>query len=70
MRLILVNTGSELSINLLSKNSESENVKYSFQHSKKFFILYRLDMKVTPMDSLCFSDENHTKCHVNRSNFT
>ena len=23
-------------------------------------------MEVTPMDSLCFSDENHMKFHVNR----
>ena len=26
-------------------------------------------MKVTPMDSLCFSDENHTKFHVNLTIF-
>ena len=30
----------------------SENVKYSFQRSKKFFIPYRIDMEVTPRDLL------------------
>ena len=34
---------------------------------KKLFILYRIGMEVMPMDSLCFSDENHTKFHVNRT---
>ena len=34
-----------------------------------FFILHRIDMEVTPMDSLCFSDENHTKFHVNPTIF-
>ena len=42
-------------------------MKYSFQRIKKFFILHRIGMEVTPMDSLCVSDENHTKFHVNRT---
>ena len=44
-------------------------VKYSLQRIKKSFILHCIDMKVTPMDSLRFTDENHTKCHVNRTIF-
>ena len=34
-----------------------------------FFILYRIDMEVIPMHFLCFSNENYTKFHVNRTMF-
>ena len=36
---------------------------------KYFFILYRIDIEVTPINSLYFSDENRTKFHVNRTMF-
>ena len=32
--------------------------------------LHRVEREVTPMDSLCFSDENHTKYHTNRTTLT
>ena len=36
---------------------------------KYFFILYRIDIEVTPMNPLYFSDENRTKFYVNRTIF-
>ena len=48
---------------------KGENTKYSLQRIKKVFILYHIDMEVTAMDSLCFSDENDIQCHLNRTTF-
>ena len=47
-----------------SPRSPGWNIHYSVLRN---YFLHRIERKVTPMDSLCFSDENHTKYHANRT---
>ena len=43
------------------------NGRYTCFRKTRLFIVYHIDMKVTPMDSSRFADENYTKFHVNRT---
>ena len=36
----------------------------------KNYFLHRVEREVTPMNSLCFSDENHTNTIANRTTLT
>ena len=43
------------------------NGRYTCFRKTRFFIVYHIDMEVTPMDYSRFADENYTKFHVNRT---
>ena len=45
------------------------NGRYTCFRKTRLFIVYHIDMKVTPIDSSRFADKNYTKFHVNRTNF-